>query len=84
MKTMTDKTPTTAERLAALHPTKRAIMDDFPYEHLAREDMKQVSKILHDAMLELCETLPCVDGLKEVANKIWEGKNLAVNLQRKT
>ncbi len=81
---MANKTPTTAERLAALHPKKRAIMDDFPYEHLAREDMKLVSKILHDAMLELLENLPCVDGLKDVANKMFEAKNLAVNLKRKT
>ena len=71
------------KRIDKLHPSKQAIMADFGYLHLTRDDLKQTSKILHDAMLELCEILPDVDDVKAIANKIWEGKNLAVHLMVK-
>ncbi len=75
---------TTTERLEALSPAQRAIMARFGYEHLKRDDLKETSKILHDAMLALCEILPDVDDVKDIGAKIWEGKNLAVELKVRT
>ncbi len=75
---------TIQERLDALSPSQRAIMARFGYEHLTRDDLKQTSMILHHAMLELCETLPDVDDVRDIAAKLWEGKNLAVELKVRT
>ncbi len=75
---------TLIERLEALPPAKQAIMARFGYGHLTRADLQATSKILHNAMLELCETLPDVDDVKDIAAKIWEGKNLAVELRART
>ncbi len=75
------ETKTPAERLAALSPQKQLHMRSFGYEHLAREDLKAMSLHFHLNALAMCEMMPEGDDLLATLNKIWEGKNLAVNFK---
>ncbi len=72
-------TPTPAERLAALSPEKQRLMRDFGFDHLKREDLKDTSRHFYLNALAMCEIMPDVDDLRSTLNKIWEGKNIAVN-----
>ena len=82
---------TRQQRIEVLSQPLRDIMEDFKYDHLVNDDLKETSKIFHDAMLALCENAEkertvckyTAEAIRLVGIKIWEGKNLAVHFKVK-
>lgn len=64
--------------LVGRHPSTTSIAQHFSYDHLQREDLKAVSKVIHDAAEQLIALVPDGPELSVALRKLLEGKDAAV------